>query len=84
MAGKVRIYPFFSPSNIFPKEKKKNAEDDHNKINAWQVTQSVIFDIQKQFRDPKSCHTHVCAMIFFPMKNKTKVCMSLGEIVQWL
>lgn len=36
---------FFFPSNICPTEEKQEAEDDHIKINAWQVTQSKLFDI---------------------------------------
>lgn len=29
----------FCSLNVFPKEKNQKAEDDHNKINAWQVTE---------------------------------------------
>lgn len=39
----LEMYLFFFSSNIFPKEKKQKAKEDHNKINAWQLTQSKIF-----------------------------------------
>lgn len=58
-AGKGTYFSLFWVLQIFFQKKKKKekqkAEGGYNKINAWQVTQSKIFDIQKQFRDSKSC-----------------------------
>lgn len=73
-------YFFF---RYFSKRKKnQKAKDDHNKINDWHFTQTKIFDIQEQLKDPKSClHSRLSHDFSFSFQSETKVWMSLGEIV---
>lgn len=69
---KVHIPP--PPSSFFKyfsktkkkkkKSRKQKAGDNHNKVNAWHFTQTKIFDIQEQLKDPETRYIHVWARIF--------------------